>query len=125
MSNHNITDAYEFKHFTFDFNVSLVPQDNDDLEDISLKYPDYSEQDIVCQWYNNLDEVVGGNFEEKNTVVKYDKNRKIYTISFDAMEGDDYEEPEIIFKMLIDPDDDGNHPIKINGSVYLIMGEAS
>jgi hypothetical protein len=38
---------------------------------------------------------------------------------------DDYNDecPEEVSNMLIDPDDDGNYPIKINGIVYLVSGQ--
>jgi hypothetical protein len=128
------------KHYTFDFNVSLLEQNNDDsddedntenfyddMEDMMDIYPEYTLEDIVCHWYNTLDETTECIFGGKNVIFKYDKEKETYNVSFDIDETDvDYFReggPEFIFKGLIDPDDDGNYPIKIKGSIYLIMGE--
>ena len=79
-------------------------------------------EDIVCHWYNTLDETNFSSFGEKNVIFKYDKEKKTYNVSFD-IDDPDVDDIEFIFNRLIDPDDDGNYPIKIGGSIYLIMGE--
>jgi hypothetical protein len=139
-----------FENRSFDFNVGLIPQDydyydEDSNECLTLKvsevkllemteiFPEYSVEDIVVHWYNSLDETKDNNLGAENIVFSYNKETNKYNVTFDfeIVEYDDgrsinsqyTDEGEFIFRRLIDPDDDGNYPIKINGVVYLIMGE--
>ncbi len=141
------TKNYESR--SFDFNVNLISQDNDYHEDEETKeskvslsqklpemtkiFPTYSVEDIVVHWYNSLDETKDNNLGAENVVFSYNKETNKYNVKFDfeIVEYEDgrsinsqyTDEGEFIFKQLIDPDDDGNYPIKIDGVVYLIMGE--
>jgi hypothetical protein len=60
-----------------------------------------------------------------NPSMTYDKKTNEYTVSFTP--GDDFPEApkDQLFELegFADPDDDGNHPIRIGNTTYLVQGE--
>jgi hypothetical protein len=130
-------------HFSFEFDVVLVHQSHendpekiayfDSLCDMKEKLSSFSTLDIIIDWYNDFWSQHSQSFEAENIVYSYNKETCIYRVDFDVKKfvengnENDYANYEdyILFvaKMLIDPDDYGEEPLKIDGVVYLIKGD--
>lgn len=131
-------------HFSFEFDVTLVHQSHENdpekiayfesLCDMKEKLSSFSTLDIIIDWYNDFWSQHSQSFEAENIVYSYNKETCIYRVDFDVQKfvengnENDYTNYEdyILFvaKMLIDPDDYGEEPLKIDGVVYLVKGEA-
>jgi hypothetical protein len=130
-------------HFSFEFDVTLVHQSHendpekiayfDSLCDMKEKLSSFSTLDIIIDWYNDFWSRHSQSFEAGNIVYSYNKETCIYRVDFDVQKfvengnENDYTNYEdyILFvaKMLIDPDDYGEEPLKIDGVVYLVKGD--
>jgi hypothetical protein len=118
-------------HFSFEFDVVLVHQSHDnDPEKISYTK---STSDMIISWYNDFWSQHSQSFEAENIVYSYDSEKCLYSVSFEVEKfdendnEDDYEKYEeyvlFVAKMLIDPDDDREEPLKIDGNIYLVVGD--
>ena len=131
--------TYSFTSYKFDFEAVLIKQKcedveeknfNDSLPDLKEKFPNFTVADIIVNWYNAIEGKSPNVWGAKNIVfshnTKADKKMDNQRFNmFVEFELDDYNDecPEEVSNMLIDPDDDGNYPIKINGIVYLVSGQ--
>lgn len=106
-------DKSAFKTTTQYYNVkvSLRNEDVDHTNDLTAV-----EAKKIVDWYNKRMAGSDGYFTTfiKDFKIKHIK-KNIFEVSYKQI-GD------IMVKEIIDPDDDGNHPIKMNGADYIVIG---
>ena len=93
-----------------------------DLKDSSGSWGGVHESDwaAVKQWYHGFTEgLVDGMENLQLELIETGRVRFTYQISEDDAEEDD---DGVNNSMIADPDDDGNYPITLNGTEYIVMG---
>jgi hypothetical protein len=128
-------------HFSFEFDVALAHQSHENdpekiayfesLDDMKEKL--ISTSDMIISWYNDFWSQHSQSFEAENIVYSYNKETCMYKVDFDVRKFDEKDNEEdyanyedyvlFVAKMLIDPDDYGEEPLKIDGVVYLVSGD--
>jgi len=94
----------------FMFKVKLWNQDGTYTLDTK------SEAQIVADWFRDLNSwKVGDEYES----ISFEPVGKHIKCTFKAYE----DTSDLMIEGLLDPDDDGNHPIKFGNEEYLCMGE--
>jgi hypothetical protein len=75
----------------------------------------------IIAWYiqNVPNDIAIDIYGMSDIQLEYSNNRRLFLGSFIPTEAYD---PEISIDMYVDPYDDGNHPININGHEYLVKG---
>jgi len=102
---------------TFEFDVSLKGEN---------QYVDHQKTgrnvDKVIKWYkDNANLSDAKDFEVKH--VNGDRFEITCTIPSDELRSNKEEDVVFFIEMMVDPDDDGNHPIKIGRYNYLVVGK--
>jgi hypothetical protein len=91
---------------------------NNNNERIELDGGDYAPQ-VINWYYANQDDTVAF-FGMQGVQLRYDPQERVFvgtyypTNEFNA---------EVSLEMYVDLDDDGNHPLEIDGHEYLVAGE--
>lgn len=117
-------------HYIFYFNVTLSLDRDDDCsdDDRSVSIVSHSSEinnklyiDEIVNWYQDLCNIYDDYYEYSNGYVKYDSSRECYVLELD-MDGS-YEDAKFLAEILVNPNEDGNYPIELEGVSYLIFGE--
>ena len=106
-------DKSAFKTTTQYHNVKVILRNEDDDYTTDLTA---AEAKKIIDWYNKRMAGSDGYFTAfiKDFKMKHIK-KNLFEVSYKQI-GD------IMVKEIIDPDDDGNHPIKMNGTEYIVIG---
>ncbi len=120
------------KHYVFYFQASLLYRGRDDDDECSdddrtntsasgstSSDNDVFDEDDIVDWYN--DQCADNYYDAHNASVRYDQTRGCYVLEFDI--NGSYEDAKFAAELLVDPDDDGNYPVKSEGQTCLIYGE--
>lgn len=109
-------------HYEFSFEVALLEQYGIiDVED-SENTPVVSGPNDIIKWYEPERQITAVEHPEiLNLSVTYDPILNCYKLIFDSTI--DYNRAESIARRFIDPDKDGNYPVKSGGKTCLVSGE--
>jgi hypothetical protein len=104
------------------FKVTLLNIDDEKRHDKTI----LSDVDIneIVDWYQNQAEFYEKFYEVQNIIYKYDYNNKQFIVCYKYDQDKFCEDDKLVLEVsLLDPDDDGNNPIKLGDEEYLVYGE--
>lgn len=106
-------------HYEFSFEVNLLEQDESDDTD---SLPIITGPIDIIEWYESERQITAVEHPEiLNLIVAYDSILHCYKLIFDSTI--DCNRAESIARRFIDPDKDGNYPVKSGGKTCLVSGE--
>ena len=82
-----------------------------------------SNSSSFLKWYRSqLSDVVSISEGMTNLKVEYNKGENVLDVSYDTTSPEDKQWDSITHDTMADPDDDCNHPLKVNGVKFCVSG---